>query len=72
MNETAIHMALRPFIGHNGKAAFTADYTGDNLPDEFGPWVGIKIRNFWSDREGEGDIIATVQRDGFYLFDRAH
>ena len=54
---------------------FTADPTGSNLPDEFGPWPkageGTAAQAYAGDSLGgiasSDPVVRAVERDGFYL-----
>jgi hypothetical protein len=54
---------------------FTADPTGNNLPDEFSPWQkageGSPAQNYAGDSLGgiasSDPVLKAVEHDGFYL-----
>jgi hypothetical protein len=54
---------------------FTADFTGQNLPNDFGPWrradesaaMQVTLRENLNGMRASTPLTRAVKRDGFYL-----
>jgi hypothetical protein len=52
--------------GIQGIYGFTANPTGDNLPNQFGPWQ-LEGSTIPSEIASSGPVSRAIERDGFYL-----
>jgi hypothetical protein len=58
---------------HPGMTGFTTRRTGDNLPQEFGPWLPVSQGAMHAGDpvtgvyRGADAVLAGIDRDGFYI-----
>jgi hypothetical protein len=66
-------MLLYKFGAHGSQVALTQDETGSNLPQSGRPWKPLgstRIDASYGPRIGANpaDIIAAIEKDGFFIF----